>query len=228
MNPPNELSCPEFCPCYSISSQHLESHRQSNGYPLNRFTQFVSCSSLSANYFVNRWTVVAGGNIAIGCLAALLVTTAHQRFREVLGSRPLLYLGAIFYASSLVPVLPHEHLRPFGIGFLIVWIYLNQSSRLTQFLEIRSLAYLGMISYGIYMYQGFFLSTGPTRFPGQEWPPHPIIGLILLCIVAPLSFHYFERPLMRLKSKFSVNQVNSPKSLGQTASDVKRAVIQTR
>ena len=33
----------------SISSQHLESHRQSNGYPLNRFTQFVSCSRRTAS-----------------------------------------------------------------------------------------------------------------------------------------------------------------------------------
>ncbi len=165
-----------------------------------------SSASLSANYFVNRWTMVVGGNNAIGCLAALLVTTAHQRFREVLGSRPLLYLGIALYASSLAPAMPHEHLRPFGIGLFIVWIYLNQSSRLTQFLEIKGLAYLGMISYGIYMYQGLFLSTGPNRFPGQEWPPNPFIGLILLCIVAPLSFHYIERPFMRLKSKFSVIQ----------------------
>ena len=33
----------------SISSQHLESHRGSNGYPLNRFTQFESCSSTEGN-----------------------------------------------------------------------------------------------------------------------------------------------------------------------------------
>ena len=193
------------------------------------FLEILSSSaSLSANYFLHRWTIVAGGNIAIGCLAAMLVTTAHQRFREVLGSRLLLYLGVALYASSLVPAMPHAHLRPFGIGLFVVWIYLNQSSRLTQFLEIKGLAYLGMISYGIYMYQGFFLSTGPNRFPGQEWPPHPLVGLMLLCIVAPLSFHYFERPFMRLKSKFSASQTKAPNTPDQTETDTGHTVILTR
>ncbi len=160
-------------------------------------------ASLSQKYFIDRWTFVSGGNIAIGCLGALLLTNGPRRYRDLLGSRATLAVAFALFASSLVPQLPDQHLRPFGIGLVIAWVYLNQKSRLTRFLEVKPLAYLGVISYGIYIYQGFFLSTGPARFPGQEWPPHPLIGLILLCLVAPLSFRYLERPLARFRSKFS-------------------------
>jgi len=52
------------------------------------------------------------------------------------------------------------------------------------------------------MYQGFFLSTGAYRTPLQTWPPEQSIGMILLIfIVAPLSYHFFEKPVLNLKKK---------------------------
>ena len=90
-----------------------------------------------------------------------------------------------------------------GIGFtaLIGWIALNQQSKITSMLEIPPLSYLGKISYGIYMYQGFFLSTGPHREVHQTWPPDQNIGLILLVLVTPLSYHFFEKPIINFKQK---------------------------
>lgn len=72
--------------------------------------------SLLADYFVGRWTPVAGGHIALGCLGALLVTVANQSYRRLLGSHAALGLAIGLYASSLAPVLPHDHLRPLGLG----------------------------------------------------------------------------------------------------------------
>jgi len=165
------------------------------------FYSILSFTDLSANYFVNRWTPVAGGHIALGCLGALLVTTAGPVCRAVLGGPAALMLALALYASSIVPGLPDELLRPLGVGLTVVWIYLNQQSRLTRILEFRPLAYIGTISYGIYMYQGFFLSTGPYRLVYQDWPPSQPVGLMLLCVVAPLSYHYFEKPLTQSRSK---------------------------
>jgi peptidoglycan/LPS O-acetylase OafA/YrhL len=170
------------------------------------FDVLQSNEALMNAYFVGRWTPFAGREIAFGCLGALLVTSAQLSFRRFLGSRIAIALGVAFYASSLVPVLPAPYMRPIGLALVIFWIFLNQESRLVRFLEIRPLAYLGMISYGVYMYQGFFLATGPYRFPGQEWPPHSQAGLLLLAIVAPLSFHFLERPILRLKSKFTTRK----------------------
>lgn len=58
------------------------------------------------------------------------------------------------------------------------------------------------ISYGVYIYQGLFLSISPGRHANQSWPPNQTIGIILLIIVAPLSYHYFEKPLLKFKNNF--------------------------
>jgi peptidoglycan/LPS O-acetylase OafA/YrhL len=163
----------------------------------------VAQPDLSGAYFIPHWTVVAGGDIGTGCLAALLLGRGRPYWRDLLGHRGALCLGVLLYSSSLIPELPHAQLRPLGIGLLVAWIYLNRSSALTRALEFRPLAYLGTISYGVYMYQGILLATGPHRNPGSDWPPDPLVGLILLCIIAPLSFHYLERPLLRIKARFS-------------------------
>ena len=137
---------------------------------LNNFLGYSA--DLSADYFVGRWSPVAGGHIALGCLGALLVTAAGQSYRKFLGSRATLGLAAGLYASSLAPVLPHDLLRPLGLALIIVWVYLNQQSRLTRFLETKPLAYLGTISYGIYMYQGSFCL--PDRLGSLDRTGRPI------------------------------------------------------
>ena len=98
-----------------------------------------------------------------------------------------------------------------GIGLMVAWIYLNPASALTRALEFRPLAYLGVISYGVYMYQGILLATGPHRSPGSDWPPEPLVGFVLLCIIAPLSFHYLERPLLRIKARYSATEASVPR-----------------
>lgn len=161
---------------------------------------------LAGAYFIPHWTVVAGGDIGTGCLAALLLGRGKPYWRDLLGHRGALCLGVLLYVSSLVPELPHAHLRPLGIGLLVAWIYLNPLSALTRALEFRPLAYLGTISYGVYMYQGILLATGPYRSPGSDWPPDPLVGFVLLCIIAPLSFHCLERPLLRIKARYSATE----------------------
>ena len=116
----------------------------------------------------------------------------------------------IFFALFLIfnETLTHDYnhfvtvyVRGIGFTALIGWIALNQQSKITSMLEIPPLSYLGKISYGIYMYQGFFLSTGPHREVHQTWPPDQNIGLILLVLVTPLSYHFFEKPIINFKQK---------------------------
>ena len=95
-----------------------------------------------------------------------------------------------------------NYLRGVGLMVMIAWVYLNQKSFVARALNIPPLRYIGTISYGLYIYQGFFLATGSYRFPGQTWPPNSVDGFVLLVIVAPLSFHFFEKPFLRLKSRF--------------------------
>jgi len=81
----------------------------------------------------------------------------------------------------------------------------------------RWLAYLGRISYGLYVVHSlvFFLTFEKAiphlrrTFPGLALPPAlrdyfwTLIVLALSIALASLSFHYFERPFLRLKKRFT-------------------------
>jgi len=68
------------------------------------------------------------------------------------------------------------------------------------------------------MYQGFFLSTGPYRDANQTWPPGQGIGVIRLIIVAPLSYHFMEKPIINLKHKLQrIPKLKPDNSIKRTA-----------
>lgn len=163
------------------------------------------------SYFVERWTFVAGSNILMGCLLSMIILSEEwgERFAKystklVLGIAVCLYVSTALFISDDVVVtkLLAPFIRSICISIFILYIFTHQTSRLVGFLEIRFLKYIGLISYGIYMYQGLFLATGPERVAGVLWPPSQTVGLILLVCVAPLSYHFFEKPFIELKSKF--------------------------
>ena len=159
------------------------------------------------NFNIRRWSFIAGGFIAFGCVAALILfgDEKAESWRGLLGRKSVLFFGAVLFSNSLFLSTYGDlglYIRAAGIMIIISWIYLNQNSLLVRLLEIRALRYIGVISYGVYMYQGFFLSTGPFRTPSQTWPPDPLTGLILLIMAAPFSYQFFEKPILQLKAKF--------------------------
>ncbi|WP_066881902.1 acyltransferase family protein [Dechloromonas denitrificans] len=182
-------------------------------------------TGLAAGYFVERWSFIAGYAIAIGCLSALLIGSPRTaRTARGLAAQPAcLALATLLYANSLyltgdswfLQNIGGNFLRTIGIALGLAWLYFNQDSRLTRGLEFPPLKYIGLISYGIYMYQGLFLDTGPDRIPGQTWPPDPGVGLVLLVLVAPLSYQYFEKPFLRLKNRYSPSKTEANLATGK-------------
>lgn len=170
-------------------------------------------SHFNQNYFIDRWSMVAGYNIAAGCLASLLVHSG----KLASWARPLfkidvaLLVGVALYANAFylstgswfIDEIGGQYVRAAGIVLIVLWIFLNQESLFVKVLEITPLAYLGLISYGVYVFQGLFLATGPQREAGATWPLDPAIGFVLLIIAAPLSYHFFEQPFLKLKHRFA-------------------------
>lgn len=169
-------------------------------------------AGVSHIYFVERWTFIAGYNIAVGCVVAILMLSGTSRFaiQQFLGGRLSLVLCGVLFAfpstvyglSWTFDAILSGYFRCLGLAGAIGWLYVNQGSAAVKFLESKPLKYLGTISYGIYMYQGLFLATGPARQEGHLWPPSPVTGLLCVIVVAPLSYHFFEKRFIRLKSKF--------------------------
>jgi peptidoglycan/LPS O-acetylase OafA/YrhL len=169
----------------------------------------------ATGYFLERWTVVAAFSLLVGCFAAVLShfrpSGALTRFcRSHAG---LLVAVILFAAPALLHLLPAlagrvlaayaaVKLQSLGIAVLVLWISVRQHSYAVAALEFKPLRYLGTISYGIYIWQGFFLAVSPMRNPDSAWPPSPALGLLGIAVFAPLSYHLFEKRFLALKARF--------------------------
>lgn len=158
--------------------------------------------TFEGTYYPERWTIPAIYPIMIGSFAALAI----DPFRRLARSLPFLALSLFAISIPLIGwITPfHEIVSTCGIAGLIGWIYLNQSSFAVRALDWRPLAYIGQISYGLYIWQGFFTGNGPSRHPPfLDFPLDPIKGALVTIPVAVLSYHLFEQPLIEIGKRVS-------------------------
>ena len=158
---------------------------------------------LAKTYYPNRWTIPAIYPMLIGCVFAILISYGKPA-TTIFGSRLALLASLVlvslpfFYRAWSVHI---PFLGAAGVGGIITWIYLNQSNRIVQRLDWGIIGYLGVISYGLYMWQGVFTGNGSYRsFSG--WPPDVWTGALITFIVAPLSFHFYESWFVAQKHRF--------------------------
>lgn len=156
---------------------------------------------LTDMFHVGRWFLPAIGPIMIGSLACLLVRS--DKNQEAAPHASFLLLSAILYASPLLMpdvLLDYsKYLQAMGIVLLLLWLLRNQHSVVTRVLEWSPLAYLGRISFGVYIYHGLFLRTGPGgEMVVQQFP----YNLILTLITAVVSYELVEKRVLRLKEHF--------------------------
>jgi peptidoglycan/LPS O-acetylase OafA/YrhL len=88
---------------------------------------------------------------------------------------------------------------------VLAGIVLSPQHGLTRLLEWRPLAYLGVISYGIYLLHKPALDVARrllTRFDVHQPEVLFVLGMALSVLLAGLSFRFFEAPLLALKDRF--------------------------
>ena len=109
--------------------------------------------------------------------------------------------------------LPGYSISSLACACLILWLVTFRGSRYTAWLRTAPLQYLGKISYGVYLLHPFALWTvielGKKRFIHfHKDDPRYFIGAVVLSLTyAAISWHFFERPLLRIKDRFSYNRV---------------------
>jgi peptidoglycan/LPS O-acetylase OafA/YrhL len=170
-------------------------------------------------YVPGYWTCFAGTTILMGCVVAILSCDEAYRSKAapILRSKGVLLLSVVLWANPAIEFLQVGRLSIYmhglGCALLVGWIYHNQQSTLVRLLEWRPLRYLGTISYGIYMYQGLLLTASPVRVDGRVWPLPPWLGFVVLCVIAPLSYHFLERPLIARGRRFRQRHLVVPKAV---------------
>ena len=155
---------------------------------------------LAQLFHVPHLFVPAVGAIMVGALAGILRAHGTVPGERLLRWMPLLF--ALLYGASLWMPGPLLRFTPLfqavGVALLLVWIVERQRTLLVRVLEFRPLAYLGKISYGIYLYHVIFMSTGP----GHGLVPRFPYGLLASLAFAVVSYEFLERRVLRYKDRF--------------------------
>jgi peptidoglycan/LPS O-acetylase OafA/YrhL len=150
------------------------------------------------------WFIPAVAPIIVGSISAIVLDRNNDIKTSIQTNyKAFLVLAAVLYGASLYLA---DYLGGFvyivqalGIACLLAVLQLRQDNRISAFLGKQPLVYLGRISYSIYVFQGLFLGTGPG---GHLWIQQFPQNIILALVVAALSYHFVESPILRFKERF--------------------------
>ena len=157
------------------------------------------------DFKTSRWFVPAVAPIMIGSFFALMNDMKQETWMKWFDkNKSILFVSAVLFIFPLyspnVLLKLYYVVQPIGVSLFLVWILHNQRSSLTSVLDNKYTSYVGKISYGIYVYQGFFLTTGPLggSLAIQTYP----YNIVLTFLAAIVSFELVEKPILRFKRRF--------------------------
>jgi peptidoglycan/LPS O-acetylase OafA/YrhL len=160
---------------------------------------------LAQVFFVAKWTLPAIGPIIIGCVAALIYLNHHRAITELFAHRRAglvalaVLLSPLYFVGALIPAIPLAFSA--GLALVLLWITTHQESWVVRALEFRPIRYIGLISYGLYIWQGFFVRSGQGALP-KIWLHNLPYNIPLTFITAIISYELLEKKMMRYKDHF--------------------------
>ena len=157
------------------------------------------------------WRIAAGISVPI-CLGAILAQILHSEkgfriLRPILGSKWAAALWLLLLLASLVPRQPFwQMIQWFLVAAVVGSCVIREDNILAPFLRFRPLAYIGLVSYGMYLLNTLVLDVvNPVmnriglRHPLLKFP----VFVAATVLVAGISYRFFETPFLRLKDRFS-------------------------
>ena len=147
----------------------------------------------------------------VGALAAILLANREAVTRPILlmaGGAALLCSVALFPSVETV-----GYYQVFGYTIVALActaiVIAAQSDRFLTILGNRPMAYLGKISYGIYVYHlaALFAATRALELAGMGSSLAIfVLALLLTIVTAAISYRVLEKPFLKLKERFAVVQ----------------------
>ena len=163
---------------------------------------------IRSEYFItfrrpDRWFIPSAAAILIGATAAIAINYEKVLISNFFKSKYSLVFGILIYLYPIFCIKYFLFLSPIimslGISSLIGWIYYHQNSKITNILNLKTIRYIGKISYSIYVYQGLFLKNGPgSNLFIQQFPQN----FILTMLTAIISYEFLEKQFLKLKNKY--------------------------
>jgi peptidoglycan/LPS O-acetylase OafA/YrhL len=167
---------------------------------------------LNKYFFVRRWFLPACAPIITGALFSYLYVTNEEKCQRFFVKKSSMFISAciLFFLPLYCPVwfLPYTYplqiIQAVGTSIMLIWIVFNQNSFFTRLLDFKPLAYIGKISYGLYIYHGIFIGTGPGSLYIQQYP----LNIFLTFAIAVLSYEFYEKPILKNKELIYVTLKN--------------------
>jgi peptidoglycan/LPS O-acetylase OafA/YrhL len=147
--------------------------------------------------------------LATGCLLAYVRPWLWNRagYRRLLEWRAMELWPVVILALAVASARWERLGAIAGVTFLniaiavwIDWCLRFPGSRVGRILNARPIAFIGVLSYSIYLWQQPFLRTGHTlRFP---------LSILCIGILALVSFFLIERPMLLLRARLERRRAN--------------------
>lgn len=172
---------------------------------------FYKAETYQCFYWFFKYTRI--DTMAIGGLFAYSLFNGYEKITTLLYNKYLQLLVIFLLILLLVKgyTLPYVHQQVYAILFGIVIINAAANQKSLLYLKVWGLNYLGKISYGVYMYHNImvvlalkvcahYFSTSSALFLVTSY----LVAILLTLFISHLSYCYFERFFLSLKSKFTV------------------------
>jgi peptidoglycan/LPS O-acetylase OafA/YrhL len=148
-------------------------------------------------------------SILVGCALALLLDRrpGHSQTFSALarwGTHPVwvlpLLLGWTFYLDFGVARSVYLSVQTALVCCLVFHVIAFNSSLVARLLRLRSICFVGLISYSLYLWQQpFLVVNAPSWGVIRQFP----LCLFIAGLIAVLSYFLVERPFLRLKQRVS-------------------------
>ena len=172
--------------------------------PIGRILPFLFLSDFDARWITFGFQANAD-SLAIGCLLAYLRDSldTNKIYQKLLGS-------PIFITVPLIAIgLNTLHDRPKIFSFVCVsvinicvvlcihWAVTFHKSIIGKVLNWKPIAFLGMLSYSIYLWQQLFLNRS-SEYSLADFP----LNIFLTMVCAVLSYYLIEKPSLRFRARY--------------------------
>jgi len=148
----------------------------------------IACGALLAVRQDKREITLSPGIRVALLLGGCGVLTAAGRFGDVVGIKALVTFPAVTAAC---------------VALLVATLSLQMAPGRGP--VVRALVYLGRISYGLYVFHSLFIRAFgvPSTHAPLARLMRAMAALLATIVVAAVSYHWFERPFLRLKESFT-------------------------